>query len=436
MQTLFFRLIIFVSFFIRPFLSLFVFGLSFFIKGIKNRINFERLNLSDEACLSYAQNLPILKASVCFEVSSEGELEQVRPLIEECLKMRKKIEIIYSSPSVEKKCQLLYASDPKHIRILRMPLILSFPFNLGPFQSVKSWMTAPTVVFCRYDFFPELLSLKFKKKKFILISGATKKLGFYKKECFKLFDVVVAATDLEKNKFKKILKNKKAEIYSCDLRIPRIAKRHVNFVQTIKDLEYLDEYIEKISALELNEKIILGSAWPSDLKIFKNKEIIEKIKNKNLHITIAPHKLSEEYVAKLKTKCVEYFGAENVGVINKDHPSSEAPVVILQVGGILCELYGYFGLSYVGGGYERSIHSCLEPFFSGCSVICGPKTHRSTEYDYIKSNLPLEIAVLKKPELFYNRVKEMNLNARNLEKRRELVIASEEEMGRIFKEII
>lgn len=441
MQTLIFKILIYFINFIRPVVTLLVFCVSFFQKKLRQRVNFEKKNLNEEACHSFNKNLPTLKAQVCFEVSSEGELEQVRPLIEECLKQHKKIEIIYSSPSVEKKCQDLYSSDPKHIRLLRMPLLLSMPFSFGSFQSVANWMTAPTLIFCRYDFFPELLVLKFKKdkgenKKFILISGATKKLDWYKKECFKLFDIVVGATEIEKNKFIEILDDESKPVYNCDLRIPRISQRHNHFVETIKKVSFLHSYIEKIKTIDVGNKIIIGSSWESDLLILKNQELIEQVKKGLLHITIAPHKLGEEFVSEIKSKCIAIFGGENVGVINKDNPMSDAPVVVLQVGGILCELYGYFGISYVGGGFERSIHSCLEPFLSGCIVFCGPKIHRSTEYDYIKSNLPLEIEVLKNPELFYDKVKEKDVMSRDLEKRFDLMVESRLEMQRIFDAII
>ncbi len=38
--------------------------------------------------------------------------------------------------------------------------------------------------------------------------------------------------------------------------------------------------------------------------------------------------------------------------------------------------------AYVGGGFETSIHSVLEPLISGADRIsCGPVNHRSTEFD-------------------------------------------------------
>jgi 3-deoxy-D-manno-octulosonic-acid transferase len=94
------------------------------------------------------------------------------------------------------------------------------------------------------------------------------------------------------------------------------------------------------------------------------------------------------------------LGLENFTTV-LDSDCRLTPVVIINYSGILCELYKYFHHSYIGGGYERSIHSVFEPFFCGSMVYCGAKIHRSTEYDLIKEIAPGEIQVLFQAEQFY-----------------------------------
>ena len=125
------------------------------------------------------------------------------------------------------------------------------------------------------------------------------------------------------------------------------------------------------------------------------------MKNKKIHILVVPHKLDKESLSKIDEVLKKLFGNFNVEIFSNQEPFKGSPVVILNMSGVLCELYSLFSTSYVGGGYERSIHSVLEPFFSGSSVICGPKTHRSTEFDLLSEVAPQEIHVLIRPESFY-----------------------------------
>ena len=73
-----------------------------------------------------------------------------------------------------------------------------------------------------------------------------------------------------------------------------------------------------------------------------------------------------------------------------------SPVSLMLVPGIFCELYANFGQAYVGGGHLKSIHSVLEPYLGGAQIYCGPKTYRSTEFDFILGHSPKTISELSK----------------------------------------
>lgn len=411
MSRLIFVVLLIIAAIIRPFISVLAVVLRPLIPFVKKRLDFERLNFSNESAR------PFKVADYCFEISSEGELEQVRPLLQAVLVAKKKVEILYSSPSVESKCQKFYQESPDQVRLLRMPLLSTFPFNFLYFRSVWFWVKSPVMVFCRYDFFPELMMMKFFGKKFILISGAFKKTSWYKLESFKCFDVVVAATENEKENFKKLLGDK-ARVYNCDFRVPRIAERFLKAQETLAQKTSITNYLEKLKSIPVDQKIIIGSAWSSDLGIFKNESLIKKVKSGEMHLLLAPHKLDDANSLDLKNQCAALFGDSNVQIVNEKNPYNGSSVVILQMGGILCELYSLFKVTYVGGGYERSIHSVLEPFFSYNAVVMGPAIYRSTEYDLAVSVAPAEIHVLKNPESFYTIIESLDLkslddNARN-----------------------
>lgn len=429
MSHIFFISLLILFSILRPVLSILAILLRPLVPFIKKRLNFERMNLMEESSLGFTD------ADYCFEVSSEGELEQVRAFIEAVLEANKKIEIIYSSPSVEKKCALLYSQHPDQVRLLRLPLLSFAPISFLYFQSVWSWVTAKTIVFCRYDFFPELLLLRLKAQKFILVSGEVKRPNWYKIECLKFFDVIIAATNTEKKNFKSLL-GESVELYECDFRVPRIAARLSRAEATLGARSSLQHYIGKLKTLPAANKLILGSAWASDMQVLNDPKLIERVKAKNLHILIVPHSLSDEHVSELKAMCLKLFGPQSTEVVDDQNFYLDAPVVILQMGGLLCELYSLFTLSYVGGGYERSIHSVLEPFFSNNIVITGPIIHRSTELDVARSVEPSEIHVLNRPESFYTIVESIDTSSLNMDARKNFLSQTEHTMQVIFTSLI
>jgi 3-deoxy-D-manno-octulosonic-acid transferase len=414
---------------IRPFISILLVVIRPLVPFIRNRLNFERKNFTDQSSRRHESS------DYCFEVSSEGELEQVRPLLQAVLLAGKKIEILYSSPSVETKCHKIYSDYPELVRVLRMPLMSSFSVDFLYFRSIWFWVKSPVVVFCRYDFFPELLMLKLFSKKFILVSGAFKKTSWYKLESFKLFDIVVAATDLEKEKFSKLL-GPKARVYSCDFRVPRINERFLHAEETLSKKTSITSYLDKLKSLHSEQKIILGSVWVSDLAILKDPRLIQKVKCGELHLLLVPHKLDDEFSKILKTNCQDIFGANQVEIVNDENPYKGHPVVILQMGGILCELYSLFKMTYVGGGYERSIHSVLEPYFSNNIVVTGPVIHRSTEFDLAREITPNEIHVLKSPESFYTIIESTDLKTLDDAARDQFKKHALKEMDLIIKDIL
>lgn len=433
MSQIFFKLFIVIATLLRLPLSLVFVLLRPFVPFVKKRLNFERKNLGAESSLSFS--FDNINADYCFEVSSEGELEQVRSLMEEALKRSKKIEILFSSESVETKCLQFYQNYPSQVRLLRLPLLSASIVRILYFQSVWQWVSAPTIVFCRYDLFPELLMLGLFGKKLILVSGAFKKMSWYKKESFKMFAMVVAATDLEKENFQHLL-SAKSTVYSCDFRVPRIGSRLLAAQETLAKKSSLTQYLEKIKSEPVNQKIIFGSVWRSDLEILNNKEFISKVKNQEMNLLFVPHKLDEDFVQGLRQEIQNYFGPENVTILKEGSTYGGESVVILQMSGVLCELYSLFNVAYVGGGYERSIHSVLEPFFCNNIVITGPKINRSTEIDLVREVAPREIHVLNRADSFYTIVQSIDFDGMDFESRKRFITQSQQEMKIISSELL
>lgn len=427
-KLLFFILILFI-FILRLILAPVFIVLKNFIPFLNKRINFERKNIFNQKSLSFKESN--LKADYLFHVSSEGELEQSLPLIHYFISQNKLIELIFTSESVEKKIENLFSSYPKQLRIYRLPLLSFFPFNFLYFQSIFSFVTADKLVLCRYDFFPELLFFHFLNKKLILISGATKNWSWYKKYCFKLFDLIVASSEFERDQILNLAQKKSS---SFDFRIPRIIERKNDIAKLVEARADFARLINIIEKNQFEEALLVGSMWPSDCSILKDEVLRTKLAEKKLQIFIAPHKLDLEFIKKLSSTLKEITGIES-DLFDFESTEIKAPIVIVAIPGILCELYNYFPLVYVGGGFERSIHSVLEPYLMGAKVMIGPLIHRSTEYDFVNALSPNEILVLKNPESFYNFYSGLKAIKNDQDIRNQLSMKAEKTFRGLIKEI-
>ena len=251
-----------------PFLKL----IGLFNKIVANRIEFEARNKYHSGSRSFRKDK--LKARMAFEVSSEGELEQVRPIIDELLKQNESIEIIYASPSVEKKVYQIFHTNPKQVRILRLPLLsffFSFSFIGGP--QILSWVTAPVLVLCRYDFYPELFLLKFlNDTKLVLISATLKNrqeilkrpgsfLYEYWSQIYQQFDYIVTATAQDKDRLVKLgIDFEKMD--SFDFRFIQIKNR---LIKGLEKLQVLGPFEAFLNSYNDHSKLLLAQCWPHEM---------------------------------------------------------------------------------------------------------------------------------------------------------------------------
>jgi 3-deoxy-D-manno-octulosonic-acid transferase len=432
------KLLIYIIQFTRFFLSILLRVVLGFTKFYSKRLKFEKRNLTS----SFKDKG--LVAHIAFEVSSEGELEQVLPIIFHLIKDKKNIELIYASESVEKKCEQLATKYPKHIKVIRLPL-LSWPFA-GKYE-LKEFLTAKTLVLCRYDFYPELLLYGMQKDiRFILVNASLKgkKKSFFNKLLYKSiynkFDKIIWAS--EKEKENSIEFSISSQSFVFDFRLlqinDRLQKRNALWEKETIQKNLLDLYQS-----DYKEKIIFASFWPEEAKLFQNKTFVNNISKKVTLAVIAPHHLDNESLKKTQLNLKKHAPNLKQFTLAKDATLVEAKEVIRDLkeeGGVLinlipamlCESLKDFDHTFVGGGHGRSIHSVLEPYIAGNQIYCGPKTHRSTEFDFVRNNSPQFIHIVEKLEDFYDSLGTMEGIEKDREMRDDLIIQSQ----RIFLDFI
>lgn len=373
------------------------------IPVLKCRDQFEKLNASDPFSRPFLKNSGI--ETTLFEVSSEGELEQVYPVLENCLERGHQIEIVFSSQSVFKKIHLLAKENPLRIRYLRLPLLHFNPFG-DQWKDTRRWSCAGRWFFCRYDFYPELLkhqkvkillSATLKTKKSKLLNPLIRPLVL---SWYKSFYGICPVTQEDHELFESFFPQ--TRVYeSFDFRIPQILKRLELKNEKFITIKGVKDWYEFVSHFE-KKTLILGSAWPQDLALLNHQEIRNAIVQKELLVVLAPHKLSQNFIEQISQIISDHY--QHYYKIGPHDPfDSEmfnrqpGPVIMIWPG-ILCEMYPAFGTAYVGNGFGRSVHSLLEPYLSGCQIVCGPAIGRSTEYDLIMERSDQKINVIRSTE--------------------------------------
>ncbi len=324
------------------------------------------------------------------------------------------VEILYCSPSVEKKVGHFCQNYPGLIRAKRMPLVTYFPAWIPIGQNVGRWMSASTLILCRYDFFPELLAIGRRREcHFILISGTlkNKQLGplknflryFFWKELVTSFDFMTVPIAQDRERFM-ALGVPTSKIYTLEFRVLQIEER-LRMASAVLKEKLPRSYAGFLASRERSQNIIFGQAHPIDIELLIDSELLNLIVQRKMHLAIVPHHLEQENLQALerglKNK-IKKAGLEQSLSFRMITPETgealplDRPLIsLVAIKGVLCELFTHFSMSYIGGGHGRSIHSVLEPYMAGCNIICGPKIHRSTEYDYIMALNPERLAVVR-----------------------------------------
>jgi len=350
----------------------------FWLPELQIRKKFELKNSTDPFAKSFKDDG--ITADIAFEFSSEGEYQQVAGLIDDALKLGKKIELIFFSPSVERTIQDLARLHSTQLRLFRFPLITLNPLKSA--QCFSRWITAKRLVLVRYDFFPEFVSWHEKKHHELILLSATfkkervkqKKPSLIKKIFFSRSQKIFYASDLDHDYGKSLGFSGKTFDFRLDQIQRRINKREIKFEDSFPQYQALKNAFNRYPK---EKRLLLGNVWPSDLFLF------EKIP-KDFFVLIIPHKLDPEIVGQFEEK-MDLWKRNFVKIYDQELMTDKDTLLLVKKG-VLCELYADFGYAYVGGGFESGVHSLLEPLVGGCEHIsCGVLHHRSTEFDLAKS---------------------------------------------------
>ena len=140
--------------------------------------------------------------------------------------------------------------------------------------------------------------------------------------------------------------------------------------------------------------VVAGSTWPSDERVLMPALRAAQRAGARFRLVIAPHEPTPEHLAALDGK-LDYCMPPEMRRVrlssllasgNREPPttgnvaSGNWDAVVVDVVGILAELYTAGTVAYVGGGFHgKGLHSVIEPAAAGVPVLFGPRWHGSRD---------------------------------------------------------
>jgi 3-deoxy-D-manno-octulosonic-acid transferase len=140
--------------------------------------------------------------------------------------------------------------------------------------------------------------------------------------------------------------------------------------------------------------VVAGSTWPSDERVLLPALAEARRRGAAFRLVIAPHEPSPEHLSALEkrirrwmqpgtrvTRLSSLLAPGNLEPLPPGNlPSGNWDAVVVDVVGLLAELYTTASVAYVGGGFHRAgLHSVIEPAAAGVPVLFGEQWRGSRD---------------------------------------------------------
>lgn len=311
-----------------------------------------------------------LKNALWFHVSSVGELEQIRPVMDSLKKSGHSIYLTYFSNSVPKLVKDWSFVD----RADYLPL--DFPSDM---EKMVKILQPKILIFNRYDLWPNLMQQARRQGiPLVVVNASIPPQGIFGRISLwirrPLFFWVDGWTFVDTNaaeQWEPVVYQKVKGLVAGDPRVDRALQRVDAAMQEGKAQKRLSHWRKKEFC------VVAGSTWPQDESILF--DAWGKLPMKR-SLVVVPHEPDPDYLrgieSRLRKMQLSFVRWSELGV---DQQDSDADVLVVDQRGFLAEIYSVGNAAYVGGGFGRQIHSVVEPAAHGLSVAFGPHYHRSPE---------------------------------------------------------
>lgn len=289
-----------------------------------------------------------------FHVSSLGEYEMAKPLIEELKKQHPTLRIV------------LTFFSPSGYEVRKENSVADFTFYL-PLDTPKNAVQFVQIVnpikvfFVKYDlWYNHLNAAKENGANLMLISAQFNALQSYfkwfgasQRRALQLFDNVFLVDEASKKLLSQI--GVTHTTVCGDTRYDRVMQN--------ASIAQENKFVEEFKGDK--QLIICGSTWVEDEELLV--QAISRLPDAKW--LIAPHEVDWKNINRIKHLIPNAICFSN-------YRKSKTNVLILDSVGLLNGFYKYADVAYVGGGFKTGLHNILEATAFGTPTIFGPDTSR------------------------------------------------------------
>jgi 3-deoxy-D-manno-octulosonic-acid transferase len=308
------------------------------------------------------------ESRIWVHVSSVGELEQARPVIEYLGARGHSVVLTYFSTSVPKLVKDW--SFVRHADYL--------PFDQPEVMRELMGLIRPrALVLNRYDLWPNhVLAARALKVPVILINASTPPLGWFgflsllvRRPLFTSINGWTFVDAAAAAAWEPYIDSPARGLVAGDPRVDRALARAESAIALGRAAAQLSRWRKRGFC------VVAGSTWPPDEDLLL--AAWKRIKGEK-SLVIVPHEPDEVHLQRLELE-LKRAGRSYVRFSLLQPAGSDADVLIVDQRGFLAEIYGVGDIAYVGGGFTRHIHSIVEPVAHGKLVAFGPRFARSPE---------------------------------------------------------
>jgi 3-deoxy-D-manno-octulosonic-acid transferase len=324
-------------------------------KGVVSRARVVRASLG---------NKPLL----LFHCASMGELEALYPLANKLREKNISLGVIHFSPSAEeaaKKADCFAYADYSPTDIPRE--VRRFLQELRPLAlAITKHDIWPNLVWgCRDHNIPVFLinaSFSPKSTRFWPVARS------FQKTLMSSFRAILAISDDDAKRARRIIPRHVRLIVAGDSRYDRVVERTK---QSFAELPSLQNSVRDHFVL------VAGSTHSADEEILLPAITAVAQRHPDFLCLLVPHDPLPSALKQIETKCRD-IGLDFL-LLSQWQGQPIKHVLCVDRVGILAPLYGLGHAAYVGGGFDRGVHSVIEPMAHGLPVLCGPKIEVSHE---------------------------------------------------------
>lgn len=299
-----------------------------------------------------------------FHAASFGEYEQIKPVLSGLKEIEPNARIIVSFFS---------PSGYNHVNDIQIDCKIYLPFDF-PWTIAKALKLAQPrkLIFAAYDIWPNLIwtanKLSIQTTLFAarFVKGTNKLKPFIIQFYQTVYPYIKAIYTVDNIDYQNVQKMVKGKKYLPLIRV--LGNPRYDQVKSKAD-EFTVTHT--MNVLERKMRIIAGSMHSEDEAILFDAFCYLLDEYENVSLVWVPHEPNNRNQSIMEQHFNER-GFSCAHVFEKSTDLPDAKVIMVNVVGILSQLYWQGQIAYVGGGFSTGVHNTMEPAIARLPVLFGP----------------------------------------------------------------